>query len=124
MAGDDETKPAKRGRGRPPKAESDKKAPKRKAEPAVDGEGNPVAKKGRGRPPGKGKKAAKAKPAIKAVRTMSSLYKTRFFMESLNNLFEQTGKGRGRPKKNAEPEPSADEEEDGEGKGESDDASE
>lgn len=68
MAAEDETKPAKRGRGRPAKAESEKKAPKRKAEPAVDDEGNPVAKKGRGRPPGagKGKKAPKAK-AVKGV---------------------------------------------------------
>ena len=83
MATEEEVKPAKRGRGRPPKPESEKKAAKRKvclgfslgcefsvlnfscfililqlcfffkAEPAVDEDGNPVAKKGRGRPPGK-----------------------------------------------------------------------
>ena len=51
-------------RGRPPKADGEKKAPKRKAEPAVDEDGNPLQKKGRGRPPGGGKKkAAKEKPA-------------------------------------------------------------
>ena len=82
MATEEEVKPAKRGRGRPPKPESEKKAAKRKvclgfslgwefsvlnfscpililqfcffkAEPALDEDGNPVAKKGRGRPPGK-----------------------------------------------------------------------
>ena len=64
MAAEDEVKPTKRGRGRPPKADGEKKAPKRKAEPAVDEDGNPLQKKGRGRPPGGGKKkAAKAKPA-------------------------------------------------------------
>ena len=66
MAAEDESKPVKRGRGRPPKAEGEKKA-KRKAEPPVDDEGNPVAKKGRGRPPGSGSKAKKA-PKAKAAK--------------------------------------------------------
>ena len=55
---------------------------KRAAEPAVDSEGNPVVKKGRGRPPGSGgKKAKKAGKAAKGVRlvlvdVMSSSYYT------------------------------------------------
>ena len=68
MGTEEEVKPAKRGRGRPPKAESEKKAAKRKAEPALDEDGNPVVKKGRGRPPGSGgKKAKKAGKAGKGV---------------------------------------------------------
>ena len=71
MATEEEVKPAKRGRGRPPKAESEKKAAKRKAEPAVDEDGNPVVKKGRGRPPGSGgKKGEKAGKAGKGVRLL------------------------------------------------------
>ena len=72
MATEEEVKPAKRGRGRPPKSESEKKAAaKRKAEPAVDEDGNPVVKKGRGRPPGsggkKGKKAGKAGKGVSLI---------------------------------------------------------
>lgn len=71
MATEEEVKPAKRGRGRPPKAESEKAASKRKAEPAVDEDGNPVVKKGRGRPPGSGgKKGKKAGKAGKGVRLL------------------------------------------------------
>ena len=66
-----QVKPAKRGRGRPPKPDSEKKAAKRKAEPALDEDGNPVVKKGRGRPPGSGgKKAKKAGKPAKGVRLM------------------------------------------------------
>lgn len=90
MAADDETKPVKRGRGRPPKPDSEKKAAvKRKAEPAVDADGNPVVKKGRGRPAGT-KNKPKAPNAAKPIK--------------------KAGKGRGRPKKNAEAEASAEEE--------------
>ena len=63
-AAEDDVKPAKRGRGRPPKADGEKKAAKRKAEPAVGEDGNTLKKKGRGRPPAAGKKKeAKGKPA-------------------------------------------------------------
>ena len=98
MATEEEVKPAKRGRGRPPKAESEKKATKRKvclcfglvwfaflpfssyffskAEPALDEDGNPVVKKGRGRPPGSGNKKAakKAAKTAKGVRRRLVLF--------------------------------------------------
>ena len=112
MATEEEVKPAKRGRGRPPKAESEKKAAKRKAEPAVDEEGNPVVKKGRGRPPGSGgKKAKKAGKAGKGVSEPAVRYYVVFpvtwlrtFWLKFDQIYCQSGKGRGRPKKNAEPE--------------------
>jgi hypothetical protein len=48
MAEEGETKVAKRGRGRPPKAEGEKKTATKRAAPAAAAGG---AKKGRGRPP-------------------------------------------------------------------------
>merc|ERR1712013_490213 len=74
MAEESETKVVKRGRGRPPKAEGEKKAEKRAA--SANGGATNGAKKGRGRPKGsvKEKKATPKKAG---------------------------GKGRGRPKKSS-----------------------
>ena len=61
MAEETETKVVKKGRGRPPKAEGEKKAVKRAA--SANGDAAPGAKKGRGRPKGsaKSKKSAPKK---------------------------------------------------------------
>ena len=63
MAEESETKAVKRGRGRPPKPDSEKKSKDvKKNEVGTDGE--PPAKRGRGRPKGstkKNKKTAKKK---------------------------------------------------------------
>ena len=64
MAEESETKVVKKGRGRPPKAEGEKKAVKRAA--SANGDAAPGAKKGRGRPKGtvKAKKSAPKKVKI------------------------------------------------------------
>ena len=60
MAEEAETKVVKKGRGRPPKAEGEKKAVKRAA--SANGDPAPGAKKGRGRPKGTGKSKKTAAP--------------------------------------------------------------
>jgi len=68
MAEETETKVVKKGRGRPPKADSEKKAVKRAASENEDAA--PGAKKGRGRPKGTAGKTKKAAP--KKVRNYKS----------------------------------------------------
>ena len=68
MAEESETKVVKRGRGRPPKAEGEKKAVKRAA--SANGAATNGAKKGRGRPKGsvKEKKATPKKVCTQISR--------------------------------------------------------
>ena len=108
MAEETEAKVAKRGRGRPPKVESEKKAVKRAA--SAVGDAAPEAKKGRGRPKGSAKEKKVTKP--KKVGNLNVI-----FHKIILVFFSKqaTGRGRGRPKKvaDSEEEESAEEVENG-----------
>lgn len=91
MAEDSAVEPPKRKRGRPPKPDSEKVAPKRKAE-ADEGT---VPKRGRGRPKGsKNKGSGNKKPASKGTVRLSDsrmhvrlLKKTRFLSYLVTDSF-------------------------------------
>merc|ERR1739838_439996 len=99
MAEETETKAVKRGRGRPPKPDSEKKTKVVKNDEASD-DGEPPVKRGRGRPKGSTKSKGRGRP--KGTTKVEKKEEKKPAVP---------GRGRGRPKKNVAAEEDEDEDE-------------
>ena len=106
MTEEKETKAVKRGRGRPPKPDSEKKT--NVAKNIDDGnDGEPPVKRGRGRPKGSTKAKGRGRPKS-STNENKKVFQMVLKLKNILNLFQSSGRGRGRPRKNV-----AAEEEDG-----------